>query len=81
MEINEFPEIIKRCERAMNRGTEDRLQATLDMLDALTKFCKTGGLFERGAAQKDVDHWYTRAAATLTKFITDEHTKITLDGL
>ena len=59
MEINEFPEIIKRCERAMNRGTEDRLQATLDMLDALTKFCKTGGLFERGAAQKDVDHWYT----------------------
>jgi hypothetical protein len=43
---------------------------TIEFLDGITQACSKGGFLEKGVAVCKRDHWYTRAAAALTTFIT-----------
>ena len=55
----------------------DLMAATIELLDGVNTACSQGGLVEKGASPAAIEHWYTRAAAALTQFITNPNTRIT----
>lgn len=56
---------------------EGLMQATLELVDGIGRVCAKGGFVERGIAISTREHWYTRAAAALTRFVTATDTRIT----
>jgi hypothetical protein len=46
------------------------MPATLALLDGITAACSQGGFIEKKATRTALEHWYTRAAAALTHYIT-----------
>ena len=63
-----------------NAPPGEHLAATIALLDGVTNSCSKGELVERGVNALAREHWYTRAAAALTQYITDPETRISLEG-
>lgn len=81
MSQKNFDEHVRNYEIAL-RGVQpdERLLATIALLDGITASCSKGGLVERGVPDVAREHWYTRAAAALTRYITDPTTRISQRG-
>jgi hypothetical protein len=77
-----FDRLIEQYERLLDDGTrESRYSATLAVLDALTTYCNSGGLAERGFPTYLREHWYTRLASALSRFATLPTTAFTISEL
>ena len=77
-----FDQCIVTYEQALARPQErDLLGATISMIDGVADSCSDGGLVEKGVEPAAREHWYTRAAAALTQYITASTTRLTGDGL
>lgn len=64
----EFPTIIREYELGIAKG-EDSFNLTLDTLKKIHVYGKTkGSLLRRGVPEHQLEHWYTRLAAALTRF-------------
>ena len=64
----EFPTIIREYERGIAKG-ENTFNLTLDTLRKINVYGKTkGSLLRRGVPEHQLEHWYTRLAAALTRF-------------
>ncbi|MDC0933966.1 hypothetical protein OAS20_00295 [Gammaproteobacteria bacterium] len=64
----EFPTIIQEYERGIAKG-ENTFNLTLDTLKKINVYGKTkGSLLRRGVPEHQLEHWYTRLAAALTRF-------------
>lgn len=59
----------------------DLLEATISFLDGVTTAGEKGGLVEKGVSNLGREHWYTRAAGALTRYITAPATRISLEQL
>jgi hypothetical protein len=81
MSERSLDECVLEYEQAL-RGThsDDLVRATLRLLDGVTASCNKGGLVERQVPVVAREHWYTRAAAALTRYITDPATRISFSG-
>ena len=77
-----FQQCVLDYERCLiSRGNTDLMKATLTMVDGVSKACSEGGFVEKGVATVHREHWYTRAAAALSRFITDPDTRLKQDDL
>lgn len=64
----EFPTIIMEYESSIAKG-EDSFNSTLDTLKKIHIYGKTkGSLLRRQVPEHQLEHWYTRLAAALTRF-------------
>ena len=64
----EFPTIIREYELGIAKG-ENTFNLTLDTLKKINVYGKTkGSLLRRGVPEYQLEHWYTRLAAALTRF-------------
>ena len=73
-----FQQCVIEYERLLASG--DATQAmtwTITLLDGLQRACSAGGFVEKAVPTTSREHWYTRAAAALTRFITAPTTTIT----
>jgi hypothetical protein len=57
------------------------MEATVTFLDGVSAAGEKGGLVEKGVANLGREHWYTRAAGALTRYITAPATRISLEQL
>lgn len=57
------------------------ITATLSLLDGINHACRRGGFVEKGAATASREHWYTRAAAALTRVIVHPKITVGMEGL
>ena len=73
--------VLKYEQALVHPPAEGLMRATLDLVDGIGHVCSTGGFAEKGVAISTSEHWYTRAAAALTQFITAEDTRITQTDL
>lgn len=81
-EKRSFEECITDYELAIADPAEiDKMTATITLLDGLTEACSAGGLVEKGVLAATREHWYTRAAAALTQFITQPGTRINAESV
>lgn len=77
-----FDKCIVAYEQALAQPqTSDLLAATISMIDGVAESCRDGGLVEKGVEPAAREHWYTRAAAALTQYITASTTRLTGHGL
>lgn len=77
-----FDAVITSYEKALKHDSRSsRYAATLAALDGMEKYCKAGGLAERGIPTFLREHWYTRLATALTSFATMPETAFNLEEL
>ena len=57
------------------------ITATVTLLDGINNACRRGGFVEKGAATASREHWYTRAAAALTRVIVHPNITVGMEGL
>ena len=78
----EFHELIAAYERTISSGDRETcFDATIGIIDDLTRYCSVKGLAERGYADLTREHWYTRLAVALTNVITRPDMAVTLEQL
>jgi hypothetical protein len=77
-----FEEVVRRYERVVY-GSNHGLwfDATIKVIDDIQASCSIAGLAERGVPSAAREHWYTRLAAALTRFIADERTTLRFEEL
>ena len=56
-------------------------ESTIEVIDAVQRHCATHGLAESKVAKSSREHWYTRLASALTRFITSPTTSLNLEQL
>ena len=77
-----FHQVIVDFELALINGeAQEHLEVTLTALDQFDKSLEGVSLAEKGYSRSSREHWYTRFASALTRYITDPETSITLSGL
>lgn len=81
-EKKSFQDSVKGYERLVFTGDAKLgVKATVAFLDELTRACSQGGFVEKHASTAVIEHWYTRAAAALSHFLTAPDRQITLSEL
>lgn len=62
-------------------GRAELVAATNDVLRGITSSCSKGGFIEKGVSRAGTENWYTRAAAALTRFITNPNVHLKTSDL
>lgn len=76
-EHKSFQQCVIDYERLVSEvPAENLLAATIELLEGLNSACSAGGFIEKKASTVAREHWYTRAASALTRFITAPSTTL-----
>lgn len=77
-----FDRSVQSYELALrNRPCAEWYDLTIKVLDEIQNHCKSHGLAESGIPRRSREHWYTRLATALTRYITDPSTLLTMEQL
>ena len=74
-----FEAVVRRYEEVLQGEPENRwIGHTISLIDDLMRVCEPLGLLEKGNRTRAVEHWYTRAAAAITRCVV--HPNVTIDA-
>lgn len=69
MHRKDFSAYVSEYEITLNQSNSDHFEATLNVIDGVIASAERGGLVQRRVPRQLRDHWYTRLAAALSKYL------------